>query len=236
MTRPRPLIAATAFGVLALTGCVAGDDDFRPRERVVVTLPPGPVPSAVREPGSTQAPTTVADRPGTGAPPADGLDALFLENNADHLSAADIQALLADAEDVAFGYVRARTGVEHTDPTPEAWLERTLPFLTPAYAAELRAVVEAGGGIRSGEWAEIRAGRTRRGADPQRIDLWPAQPFNRTRMVVVITYDAWSISATDPVRRATPGTLLDLTLVRGEGGSWLVDGEGEYAVSSLEWG
>lgn len=235
MTRPRPPIAATVIGVLALTGCAGGADDLTPHERVVVTLPPGPVPSAVPEPGSTQAPTTVADSPGTGAP-TDGLDGMFLENNTDHLSAADIQTLLADVEDVAFGYVRARTGVEHTDPTLEVWLERTLPFLTPAYAAELRAVVEAGGGISSGEWAEIQAGRTRRGADPQRIDLWPVQPFNRTRMVVVITYDAWSISATDPVRRATPGTLVDLTLVRGEGGSWLVDGEGEYAVSGLEWG
>lgn len=79
----------------------------------------------------------------------------FLENNTDDLSAADIQVLLADAEVVAFGYVRARTGVEHTDPTREAWL------------------------------------------DPQRIDLRPAEPFTRTAMVVVVTNDSWTTSATD---------------------------------------
>lgn len=73
MTRPRPLIAATLIGVLALAGCAAGDiaDGLTPDERVVVTLPPGPVPSAVPERGTASAPPTVADSPGTGAPPAD---------------------------------------------------------------------------------------------------------------------------------------------------------------------
>lgn len=235
MNRTRTL-AAVACGVLALGGCAPGDDveDLGPDARVVVTLPPGPVPDPATERRAESSPGTGTPTPTT-SPPSVELGSLFLESNVDDLSAADIQAQLAEVQDVAFGYVRARTGVEHTDLAPDAWLERTVPFVTGGHAESLRAVVDAGGGVSPGEWVDIQAGRTRRGADPQRIDLWPAERFTRTRMVVVVTYDTWTIAATDPVHRTAPGLVMDLTMVR-ESGRWLVDGEGEYAVSSLEWG
>lgn len=141
----------------------------------------------------------------------------LVEGEADDVPDQDAFGPVAEA---ASGFVVGMLTLDWDHPAgPAQWVEAVAPYTEPTLLAQLGSDAEGS----AGGWSEFMAGKQHQQVEVRTVAHETAFPFDEHTLVVTVEYaTVITTPATAPSIADAPSQFLQLRMVVGESGAWLV--------------